>query len=455
MSEIICPDCGERNAGPVEFCAACGAFLAWDTGNDAAEPARISPSIAGTGGAGRSTPGQPIAAQSLQSAPAESQPVGDQQRRAAEQWPDEHLMATALATGAPTIAAPQRALPQPARAWAAAQFGGSGFEAANRTNRQDARSVAEPAPLLSAPAEPPAPADGPCPRCGVVNDAALRFCRKCGLALKGPTLHDDGLGRPQPAPEPRPWWRRWFRPGDNTRRAARSAFRHSLPLRYRIVRWVLGVLGIGAIVGALTLFQQNPIRWVTDRVNDLRGSLVLVQGLRAYDAPQEGAGQAPPSDAAGPGTTATPAAGADVAENVLDNRYDTAWSTAWSAANQQDPSNAPCVAPSTPAAAGAAGSILIVPSGPVTVREISISPGRAKSDTRRPFEWRPKTIALAFSDGTCQQITLDDSDELQPRQIEPVETTQIRVSVVDAYPPDSKQPTDVTAISDIVLYQRP
>jgi hypothetical protein len=36
-----------------------------------------------------------------------------------------------------------------------------------------------------------------------------------------------------------------------------------------------------------------------------------------------------------------------------------------------------------------------------------------------------------------------------------VETTQIRVSVVNAYEPDSKQPTDVTAISDIVLYQRP
>ena len=216
-----------------------------------------------------------------------------------------------------------------------------------------------------------------------------------------------------------------------------------------------GALGIGAIVGALALFQQNPVRWVTDRVNDLRGSLVAVQGLRAYDAPQVGAGQAPPSGVASPGTTTPSAAGADAAENLLDNRYDTAWSTAWSAANQQDPSGVSCVPPSTPSAAGTPGSILIVPSGPVTVREISISPGRAKSDTRRPLEWRPKTIQLAFSDGTCQLITLDDSDELQPKQIEPVETTQIRVSVVNAYEPDSKQPTDVTAISDIVLYQRP
>jgi hypothetical protein len=71
------------------------------------------------------------------------------------------------------------------------------------------------------------------------------------------------------------------------------------------------------------------------------------------------------------------------------------------------------------------------------------------------LEWRPKTIQLAFSDGSCQLVTLDDSDELQPKQIEPVETTQIRLSVVNAYEPDSKQPTDVTAISDIVLYQRP
>jgi hypothetical protein len=113
------------------------------------------------------------------------------------------------------------------------------------------------------------------------------------------------------------------------------------------------------------------------------------------------------------------------------------------------------VPPSTPSAAAAPGSILIVRSDPATVREISVAPGRAKSDPRRQLEWRPKTVQLAFSDGTCQQITLDDSDELQPKQIEPVETTQIRVSVIDAYPPASDQPTDVAAISDIVLYQRP
>jgi hypothetical protein len=448
VSEIICPDCGERNAGPVEFCAACGGFLAWDAGDEVPAPAGVAPQAAGLPSAA------PIAARSTGSSAQEPRPAGPPQRHATEQ-PADHQLASAFAAGLPAGAVPQRTLAQPAREWATAQFSGSGFEPSTRTDRHGPPPPAEPPSMLSAPAEPAAPTEAPCPRCGVVNDAALRFCRKCGLALKGPSLHDEGAGRPQPAPERRPWWRRWFRPGDNTRRAARSAFRHSLPLRYRLVRWGLGLLGIGAIVAALTLFQQNPVRWVSDRVNDLRGSLVAVQGLRAYDAPQVGAGQAPPGGAASPGTTAPPAAGADAAENLLDNRYDTAWSTAWSAANQQDPSGASCVPPSTPSAVGAPGSILIVPSGPVTVREISISPGRAKSDTRRPLEWRPKTIQLAFSDGTCQLVTLDDSDELQPKQIEPVETTQIRLSVVNAYEPDSKQPTDVTAISDIVLYQRP
>lgn len=443
MSEIICPDCGERNAGPVEFCAACGGFLAWDAGDDGPALARVAPHTATISSAGQSV-AAPSTGSLLSGAAPEPRPTGSPQRLVTDPLADHHRMADAVAAGAPTITAPQRILAQPAaRELATAQFGGSGFQSPTRTAGQGPPPPAEPAPLLSAPAEQPAPAEGPCPGCGVVNEPALRFCRKCGLALKGPSLHDDGPGWPQPAPERRPWWRRWFRPGDNTRRAARSAFRRSLPLRYRLVRWGLGLLGIGAIVAALTLFQQNPVRWVTDRVNDLRGSLVAVQGLRAYDAPQVGVGQAPS------------AAGAEAAENLLDNRYDTAWSTSWSAANQQDPSGTSCTPPSTPSAAGAPGSILIVPSGPVTVREIAISPGRSKSDTRRPLEWRPKTIQLAFSDGSCQLVTLDDSDELQLQQIEPVETTQIRVSVVDAYEPDSKQPTDVTAISDIVLYQRP
>ena len=260
--------------------------------------------------------------------------------------------------------------------WRAARFGGPAVESQTRTRPPPYRSG------LPASAEPTRRPRRPCPRCGVANDAALRFCRKCGLALSGPVLHDDGPSRPEPA-ERIPWWRRWFRPGDKTRRAARRAYRHSLPLRYRLVRWVLGLLGVGAIVGAMTVIGQNPVGWVTDRINDLRGSLVQVEGLQAYTAPQGGADPVATSGAADPsGADAAPAA-PDTAENVLDNLSDTAWATAWSAANQTNPADAPCVAPSSPSAAGAPGSILIVPSGTLTVREISVAAGRSKVDPGR------------------------------------------------------------------------
>jgi len=220
-----------------------------------------------------------------------------------------------------------------------------------------------------------------------------------------------------------------------------------------LVRWVLGLLGVGAIVGAMTVIGQNPVGWVTDRISDLRGSLVQVEGLQAYTAPEGGTDQVTTSGTADPPTGA--AAAPDTAENVLDNLSDTAWATAWSSANQTNPADAPCVAASSPSAAGAPGSILIVPSGTLTVREISVAAGRSKDDPGRMLQWRPKTVQLAFSDGTCQQITLADSDQLQPVKIDPVETTQIRLSIVDAYPPATDAPTDLVAITDIRLFQRP
>ena len=280
--------------------------------------------------------------------------------------------------------------------------------------------------------------------------------------MKGPSLQDGGAPHPTPPPERVPWWRRWFRPGDNTRRAARSAYRHSLPLRYRLIRWVLAVLGIGAIVGALTLIGQNPVGWVTNRIQDLQGSLVQVSGLRAYTEPDVAATSgnvnpnAGPSGGANPSApTPVPVAAPDTAENALDNLSDTAWTTAWSADYQTNPADAACVSPAGTSPAGAAGSLLVVPSGAVTVREIAIAAGLSKDDARRMQQWRPRSVQLAFSDGTCQQLTLTDTDGLQQLEIEPVDTTQIRLSVVDAYPPVPDQPMDLVAITDIRLFERP
>jgi hypothetical protein len=210
-----------------------------------------------------------------------------------------------------------------------------------------------------------------------------------------------------------------------------------MPLRYRMMRWVWGLLGLGAIVGVFYALGQNPVGWVQNQIANFQNSLVQVAGLQAVSEPPD------------------PAATENTAQHALDNLSDTAWTTTWTQASQLNPANAPCVSPSTPSAAGAPGSIVIIPSGPTTIREIAVAAGLSKGDARRLQEWRPKTVQLTFSDGSCQQISLADNETLQQVKIEPVETTQIRVSIVDAYPPLPDQPMDVVAITDIRLFERP
>lgn len=422
MSDTICPDCGERNAGRVEFCSACGAYIAWD-GQPEPEPPRPAhnapapvPAAAPPRPAAQSyiqPPVTPAPAATPTPAPVPSAPVAQPATRS---W----------------VGPPPPVIPSPAQ-WA----GQAVDQYVGPPHRQAAPPAYPPPPAQSAaPPGPPPPTEGPCPRCGVVNDAELRFCRKCGLSLRGPVLQDDGA-RSTPPPERLPWWRKWFRPAENTRRAARAAYRHSMPLRYRMMRWVWGLLGLGAIVGVFYALGQNPVAWVQNQIANFQNSLVQVAGLQAVAEP------------------ADPNATENTAQNALDNLSDTAWTTTWTQASQLNPANAPCLSPSTPSAAGAPGSIVIIPSGPTTVREISIAAGLSKGDARRLQEWRPKTVQLAFSDGTCQQISLADNETLQQVKIEPVETTQIRVSIVDAYPPLPDQPIDTVAITDIRLFERP
>ena len=455
VSETICPDCGERNGGRVEFCSACGAFLAWDGDTDDT-PAPPSQQPAGDraapSGHTRSgpLPGVPTGPSLIPSGPpATGQPATRSFSGPPVGPPTGVQQFRAQPAGPPTGSYRQGSPPQYQQ--------NQGYPPGPQQGQNYQQGP--PQQPYTPPAPPPPPTESACPRCGVVNEAVLRFCRKCGLSLKGPTLHDDGLGLPQAPPERLPWWRRWFKPAENTKRAARAAYRHSLPLRYRLMRYLFALLGIGAIVGGLTLIGQNPVRWVTDRINDLQGSLVQVQGVQAYSDPDAGSSGTivpptgtPTSGSAAP-TTALPAA--DTAPNVLDNLSDTAWSTAWTASSAVNPVDAPCVSPSAPAIPGSAGSVLLVPEGSVTVREISVAAGLSKDDSRRMLQYRPRTVQLAFSDGRCQQITLTDTDELQQHKIEPVETSQIRLSVIDAYPPATDQPTDQVAISEIRLFERP
>ena len=274
-----------------------------------------------------------------------------------------------------------------------------------------------------------------CPRCGVANENDRRFCARCGLGFVGPRLHDAGPGGPPPPPERLSWWRRIFRPAPNTRRAARVAYRQSLPLRYRAIRWVLALAGVGVLIGGLSVIGRNPVGWAVDRWNDLRGTTIQVTGLQAHTEPE--------------------AAAPDAAPLLLDNFANTGWTVPWTATPAPDPLLATCRDPADPTMLGMPPSVVIALPQAVTLNQVAVAAGLPKDDSRRAEQYRPKTLQLAFTDGTCQRVELADVDTLQTLPLDPVGTGGVRIWVVDAYPPASDQPQDIATLAEIRLFQRP
>ena len=131
-------------------------------------------------------------------------------------------------------------------------------------------------------------------------------------------------------------------PGGPRGRPIGTAFRSG----YRLIRWGLALLGIGAIVGTLALIGQNPVGWAVNNWNDLVGKTTQVQNLDAYTEPQPGSGAG--TTTAGGSTPSSPNSSApassaakppvDTAQNVLDNLSDTAWTVIWSQGLNQQPS---------------------------------------------------------------------------------------------------------------------
>lgn len=453
----MCPDCGQRNAPGTEFCVACGSYLAWDGGGGPAPGGVPSPGSA-------AAPPSNLGPGQRPRATGSSPPPAQHQRPSATAQPQ--VRTSPPGGGAPGYSPGHGA--QYGTAGQGAQGYGGPPTGGYRPTGPDAPGWFPPGPVgfhpnqpqgwpapgphggpppggaagqyaggSAAPEAPVVPTERPCPRCGVVNPAERRFCAKCGLALRGPALDGSAGFGPPPEPERASWWHRWFRPAPNTRRAARRAYRSSLPVQIRLLRWLWVVLGVLVLGGGLYLLGQDPIRWIGDRWADLRHEVVQVSDVQAVAAPAESA-------------IAQFAAG-----NLVDNRANTAWATAWSANSAADPTVRECQPPASPVPAGAPGTVILLTPDPIAVREIEVAAGLPADDPRRQREWRPRTLQLAFSDGQCRQVELSDVPELQKIAVEPVESSQIRVSVIDAYPPVPDQPVDQVSISELRLYTRP
>jgi hypothetical protein len=261
---------------------------------------------------------------------------------------------------------------------------------------------------------------GPCPRCGRVNDAKLRFCGKCGLVLIADQTGVAGVAPPQA--RPKGWWQRL---GDSHDRAARRAYRRSLPPLYRWRRVLIAILLLGLGVGGLYALGRHPLRWVIERWYDLRGTTVVIEGVQPKVDPAKATAQ-----------------GSDPA--ALTDGLKASWAMNWKPKQE----GASC--------GGAPGTGVIVLTIPATrVREIDIAAGLPEDDPARLLQFRPKSIGISFDGGVCRNFTLSDVPGQQTIKVDSgaaVQTIRIGVDTTFPAPADGQA---VLSVTEVIVKSRP
>lgn len=367
--DIVCESCGVANEPGTEFCLFCGNYLAWDRSGTGTRTASAAP---------------PAATASAEGAPTEDAPTEDP--------PGPFAVASA---GGPTTADLSAG---PVRAPV------SSVSSVSSVGTAEVPTAPQPAVDRGA----------GCPACGRVNDPGRRFCAKCGQVLGG---------RVTAAPSTHPsTWERVLRSRD---RAARIAYRRSLPPLYRWRRVLIGVVVVALGIAGLTAVGRHPVRWGVDRFDDLRGTTVIVSGVQVAVEPSE-------STAAG----STPAALTDVTQ--------AAWTMTWKPADQ----GVSC--------GGAPGTGVIVLTIPSTrIRAVDLDAGLVEANANRLLQFRPKSIGISFDGGPCHSFPLQDADGRQSLKVDSgVEVTTVRIGVDTAYAArDDGQA--LLSITEIFLRSRP
>jgi hypothetical protein len=367
-SEAQCDSCGEANPAGSPFCLFCGTYLGWDqpgagpTGAGQAPPAGPAPST---------TPPAPGPAAVAASSPAASPPV------------PEHR-------DAPT--APGQPVTDPARATRPA-----------------------PAPEAASGAAVGTAAGPTCPSCGHRNDPSRRFCERCGFTLVSAARGTAPTRTP--TTEGGHWWSR-----SAEDRAARRAYRRSLPPLYRWRRVIVALLVVVLAVAVVSVVEGNPVEWATQRYHDLRGTTVEVSGVRAV---------------AEPGEEPVPAATDDDASST--------WKTPWPPGTPEQTCSAP-----RPFA------LRLQWEDPVRVRGVRVSPGtRGDGTVDRRLSPRPATMLVSWEDdsGEVRCESLGVTDEAATRDLEldtrtAVDTLWLRVgSVHEAQGANVPRPVSVRYVA--------
>jgi hypothetical protein len=296
--------------------------------------------------------------------------------------------------------------------------------------------VATPQPVAATPSPAPAAAvtpvavtpasgaeaDSPCPTCGRVNTAGRRFCAHCGQQLLSAAV----AGAPPPAPAPargfRAWWARKF---DSRDRAARRAYRQSLPALYR---WRRVLIGLGLVVGlvaGLAVAGRNPVGFVVARYHDVRGTTVAVPVTGTVVEPADAT--VPKSDPA-----------------ALTDRTEAAWTMRWQPTAEGN------------SCGGAAGTGVVVLSiAPTRIRAINVQAGLLANNGRRPLQARPLALGVMLDGGPCQRLVLADTAEEQVLKLDSkVLVREVRIGV-DAAAPPREDGEPVLSFTEITIRARP
>ena len=269
----------------------------------------------------------------------------------------------------------------------------------------------------------PKPGEVACPQCGVPNAATLRFCSKCGKALRPSLPTTQALS----AVPRQSWWQRLWDPKD---RRARRDYRRSLPPFYRWRRVIVGVGGLAAVLVVLSVVGKNPVSWGKDRLYDVRGTLVTVDPV-VFDA--------------------VPAKSVATDYNVLalgTAPLDDAWATAWNPADfaQLDGCSGK---------QAAKGMVILSFKDPVRVRRLDIRAGLPAANAKRPLQFRP-SVLLVMYEGRCSELQLKDSSDLQQLKLDTgVPVKQLQIAVGATYPARPDAAENLTAMTSIAVLSRP
>ena len=217
----------------------------------------------------------------------------------------------------------------------------------------------------------------------------------------------------------------WGRISQSRDRAARRAYRQSLPPLYRWRRVIIGFLVVALGLGGLQAVGRHPVRWAVDKFYDVRNTTVIVGGVKAAVDPP----------------TAT-AQGSDPA--ALTDLSVAGWTMNWVPAEQG----------TTCGGAPGTGAIVLTVA-PTRIREIDLQAGLLGTDSNRLLEFRPESIGVSFDGGPCRNLPLTDVAEWQNLKVDSgVAVSTVRIGVDTAYPaPDGGQPR--LSITEIVLRSRP